>query len=170
MVSWQHRKTVCWKDKSYSSSSKHKIFIFGVSFTLKIHCIWEIRFKCESQLPAHPHLCFSFFRSAYCAASVASLTNILTPKLFEGTTNWILRYKTPPKSPALNQLHSSIELFYFIFNAFFFWPQLSELGGWPQWSARAGGPWWLHFLRHRRPRHPGQGTHAGSQSAAGEEL
>ncbi|XP_030577776.1 protein farnesyltransferase subunit beta [Archocentrus centrarchus] len=30
-------------------------------------------------------------RSAYCAASVASLTNILTPKLFEGTTSWILR-------------------------------------------------------------------------------
>eukprot|EP00064_Thunnus_orientalis_P001298 superscaffoldBa00000088_g1300 len=30
-------------------------------------------------------------RSAYCAASVASLTNILTPKLFEDTTNWILR-------------------------------------------------------------------------------
>uniref|UniRef100_A0A669BZL8 Protein farnesyltransferase subunit beta n=1 Tax=Oreochromis niloticus TaxID=8128 RepID=A0A669BZL8_ORENI len=29
-------------------------------------------------------------RSAYCAASVASLTNILTPKLFENTTNWIL--------------------------------------------------------------------------------
>ncbi|XP_035534183.1 LOW QUALITY PROTEIN: protein farnesyltransferase subunit beta [Morone saxatilis] len=29
-------------------------------------------------------------RSAYCAASVASLTNILTPKLFEDTTNWIL--------------------------------------------------------------------------------
>ncbi|XP_039982061.1 protein farnesyltransferase subunit beta [Xiphias gladius] len=30
-------------------------------------------------------------RSAYCAASVASLTNILTPRLFEDTTNWILR-------------------------------------------------------------------------------
>uniref|UniRef100_A0A3Q3FED6 Protein farnesyltransferase subunit beta n=1 Tax=Labrus bergylta TaxID=56723 RepID=A0A3Q3FED6_9LABR len=30
-------------------------------------------------------------RSAYCAASVASLTNILTPKLFEDTTSWILR-------------------------------------------------------------------------------
>ncbi|KAK3517040.1 hypothetical protein QTP70_033842 [Hemibagrus guttatus] len=29
-------------------------------------------------------------RSAYCAASVASLTNIITPKLFEGTHNWIL--------------------------------------------------------------------------------
>ncbi|MCI4389723.1 hypothetical protein PGIGA_G00101760 [Pangasianodon gigas] len=29
-------------------------------------------------------------RSAYCAASVASLTNIMTPKLFEGTHNWIL--------------------------------------------------------------------------------
>ncbi|KAI3364152.1 hypothetical protein L3Q82_010968 [Scortum barcoo] len=29
-------------------------------------------------------------RSAYCAASVASLTNIITPKLFEDTTNWIL--------------------------------------------------------------------------------
>lgn len=32
------------------------------------------------------------YRSAYCAASVASLTNILTPKLFEDTTHWILRY------------------------------------------------------------------------------
>ncbi|KAF0023715.1 hypothetical protein F2P81_024345 [Scophthalmus maximus] len=30
-------------------------------------------------------------RSAYCAASVATLTNILTPKLFEDTTTWILR-------------------------------------------------------------------------------
>uniref|UniRef100_A0A3P9P0F1 Protein farnesyltransferase subunit beta n=1 Tax=Poecilia reticulata TaxID=8081 RepID=A0A3P9P0F1_POERE len=29
-------------------------------------------------------------RSAYCAASVASLTNIMTPALFEDTTNWIL--------------------------------------------------------------------------------
>ncbi|XP_060772315.1 protein farnesyltransferase subunit beta [Neoarius graeffei] len=29
-------------------------------------------------------------RSAYCAASVASLTNIMTPKLFDGTHNWIL--------------------------------------------------------------------------------
>ncbi|KAK2864353.1 hypothetical protein Q7C36_003507 [Tachysurus vachellii] len=29
-------------------------------------------------------------RSAYCAASVASLTNIVTTKLFEGTHNWIL--------------------------------------------------------------------------------
>nr|XP_006632568.1 PREDICTED: protein farnesyltransferase subunit beta-like [Lepisosteus oculatus] len=28
-------------------------------------------------------------RSAYCAASVASLTNIITPTLFEGTPNWI---------------------------------------------------------------------------------
>ncbi|XP_069564584.1 protein farnesyltransferase subunit beta isoform X2 [Brachyistius frenatus] len=32
-----------------------------------------------------------FLRSAYCAASVASLTNILTSKLFEDTTSWILR-------------------------------------------------------------------------------
>ncbi|TNN45818.1 Protein farnesyltransferase subunit beta [Liparis tanakae] len=31
-------------------------------------------------------------RSAYCAASVASLTNIIVPKLFEDTPNWILRY------------------------------------------------------------------------------
>ncbi|KAG2457408.1 protein farnesyltransferase subunit beta [Polypterus senegalus] len=30
-------------------------------------------------------------RSAYCAASVASLTNIITPTLFEGTPNWITR-------------------------------------------------------------------------------
>ncbi|KAJ1103603.1 hypothetical protein NDU88_001024 [Pleurodeles waltl] len=30
-------------------------------------------------------------RSAYCAASVASLTNIITPTLFEGTPEWILR-------------------------------------------------------------------------------
>lgn len=30
-------------------------------------------------------------RSAYCAASVASLTNIVTPKLFEDTPSWILR-------------------------------------------------------------------------------
>nr|XP_014341316.1 PREDICTED: protein farnesyltransferase subunit beta isoform X2 [Latimeria chalumnae] len=30
-------------------------------------------------------------RSAYCAASVASLTNIITPTLFEGTAEWILR-------------------------------------------------------------------------------
>lgn len=30
-------------------------------------------------------------RSAYCAASVASLTNIITPTLFEGTPSWILR-------------------------------------------------------------------------------
>uniref|UniRef100_A0A7N4P4V5 Protein farnesyltransferase subunit beta n=1 Tax=Sarcophilus harrisii TaxID=9305 RepID=A0A7N4P4V5_SARHA len=29
--------------------------------------------------------------SAYCAASVASLTNIITPKLFEGTAEWIAR-------------------------------------------------------------------------------
>ncbi|XP_066532931.1 protein farnesyltransferase subunit beta [Hoplias malabaricus] len=29
-------------------------------------------------------------RSAYCAASVASLTNIITPTLFEGTHNWII--------------------------------------------------------------------------------
>lgn len=29
-------------------------------------------------------------RSAYCAASVATLTNILTPKLFEDTATWIL--------------------------------------------------------------------------------
>ncbi|XP_063078350.1 protein farnesyltransferase subunit beta [Engraulis encrasicolus] len=29
-------------------------------------------------------------RSAYCAASVASLTNIITPSLFEGTHHWIL--------------------------------------------------------------------------------
>lgn len=47
----------------------------------------------------HTHSCeFSFFRSAYCAASVASLTNIITPKLFENTTNWILRYRCPPLS------------------------------------------------------------------------
>lgn len=30
-------------------------------------------------------------RSAYCAASVASLTNIMTPKLFDGTAEWIAR-------------------------------------------------------------------------------
>ncbi|XP_051885438.1 protein farnesyltransferase subunit beta isoform X2 [Pristis pectinata] len=30
-------------------------------------------------------------RSAYCAASVASLTNIITPTLFEGTPEWIIR-------------------------------------------------------------------------------
>ncbi|KAJ8269891.1 hypothetical protein GJAV_G00107940 [Gymnothorax javanicus] len=30
-------------------------------------------------------------RSAYCAASVASLTNITTPALFDGTPSWILR-------------------------------------------------------------------------------
>ncbi|GCC38136.1 hypothetical protein chiPu_0016647 [Chiloscyllium punctatum] len=30
-------------------------------------------------------------RSAYCAASVASLTNIITPTLFEGTPEWVLR-------------------------------------------------------------------------------
>ncbi|XP_020380925.1 protein farnesyltransferase subunit beta [Rhincodon typus] len=30
-------------------------------------------------------------RSAYCAASVASLTNIVTPTLFEGTPEWVLR-------------------------------------------------------------------------------
>lgn len=30
-------------------------------------------------------------RSAYCAASVASLTNILTPTLFAGTAEWIAR-------------------------------------------------------------------------------
>ncbi|XP_041131303.1 protein farnesyltransferase subunit beta-like [Polyodon spathula] len=30
-------------------------------------------------------------RSAYCAASVASLTNIITASLFEGTPNWITR-------------------------------------------------------------------------------
>ncbi|TRY56978.1 hypothetical protein DNTS_023901 [Danionella cerebrum] len=29
-------------------------------------------------------------RSAYCAASVASLTNIITPTLFDGTHNWII--------------------------------------------------------------------------------
>uniref|UniRef100_A0A4W3I1Z1 Protein farnesyltransferase subunit beta n=1 Tax=Callorhinchus milii TaxID=7868 RepID=A0A4W3I1Z1_CALMI len=30
-------------------------------------------------------------RCAYCAASVASLTNIITPKLFEGTAEWVRR-------------------------------------------------------------------------------
>lgn len=30
-------------------------------------------------------------RSAYCAASVASLTNVVTPDLFEGTAEWIAR-------------------------------------------------------------------------------
>ncbi|NWR82047.1 FNTB farnesyltransferase, partial [Centropus unirufus] len=30
-------------------------------------------------------------RSAYCAASVASLTNVLTPALFAGTAEWIAR-------------------------------------------------------------------------------
>lgn len=30
-------------------------------------------------------------RSAYCAASVASLTNIITPDLFDGTPEWIIR-------------------------------------------------------------------------------
>ncbi|XP_038641021.1 protein farnesyltransferase subunit beta isoform X1 [Scyliorhinus canicula] len=30
-------------------------------------------------------------RSTYCAASVASLTNIITPTLFEGTPEWVLR-------------------------------------------------------------------------------
>ncbi|XP_063295865.1 protein farnesyltransferase subunit beta [Pelobates fuscus] len=30
-------------------------------------------------------------RSAYCAASVASLTNVLTPDLFDGTAEWIAR-------------------------------------------------------------------------------
>lgn len=30
-------------------------------------------------------------RSAYCAASVASLTNIITPTLFDGTAEWIAR-------------------------------------------------------------------------------
>lgn len=30
-------------------------------------------------------------RSAYCAASVASLTNIVTPTLFAGTAEWIAR-------------------------------------------------------------------------------
>lgn len=30
-------------------------------------------------------------RSAYCAAAVASLTNILTPALFTGTAEWIAR-------------------------------------------------------------------------------
>lgn len=34
---------------------------------------------------------FLFPRSAYCAASVASLTNIITPDLFEGTAEWIAR-------------------------------------------------------------------------------
>lgn len=49
------------------------------------------------QALALTHTCvFSFFRSAYCAASVASLTNIITPKLFENTTNWILRYSSSP--------------------------------------------------------------------------
>lgn len=33
-----------------------------------------------------------YFRSAYCAASVASLTNIITPKLFDGTAEWIARF------------------------------------------------------------------------------
>ncbi|NWT05446.1 FNTB farnesyltransferase, partial [Mionectes macconnelli] len=40
-----------------------------------------------SHIPEHP---FSR-RSAYCAASVASLTNILTPALFSGTAEWIAR-------------------------------------------------------------------------------
>jgi hypothetical protein len=39
--------------------------------------------------------CFCLSRSAYCAASVASLTNILTPDLFEGTAEWIARWERP---------------------------------------------------------------------------
>ena len=30
-----------------------------------------------------------FFRGAYCAASAARLTNIVTPDLFDGTAEWI---------------------------------------------------------------------------------
>lgn len=73
--------------------------------------LWKIRCKCRSRLPAHPHLCCSFYRSAYCAASVASLTNILTPKLFEDTTNWILRYNPPPPPPPQRLLLNHQRLF-----------------------------------------------------------
>lgn len=33
---------------------------------------------------------FFLFRGAYCAASVARLTNIITPDLFDGTPEWIV--------------------------------------------------------------------------------
>lgn len=33
-----------------------------------------------------------YFRGAYCAASVARLTNIITPQLFDGTPEWVIRY------------------------------------------------------------------------------
>ena len=42
-------------------------------------------------------------RSAYCAASVASLTNIITPDLFEGTAEWIARWEMLGLVPFLRQ-------------------------------------------------------------------
>ncbi|PIO36468.1 hypothetical protein AB205_0168840 [Aquarana catesbeiana] len=41
-------------------------------------------------------------RSAYCAASVASLTNIMTPKLFDGTAEWIARVCQCPSPEGAN--------------------------------------------------------------------
>lgn len=136
------------------------------------------RCKRRRTLPAHPHLCFfSFYRSTYCAASVASLTNILTPQLFENTTNWILRYSKAKNNSLLLLktilcLHfsSNQRVHHYVFNALFFCLQLSELGGWSERSAGFGGPRWLHFLWHSCPCHPGQRTHAGSQSLAGEGV
>lgn len=109
-------------------------------------------------------------RSAYCAASVASLTNILTPKLFEDTTTWILRYNTPLLQIIMRLLKKFL-CFSVIKDVFADWllcVQVSELGGWSQRSAGSGGPRRLHVLWHGSPRHPGQRTHAGSQSLAGE--
>lgn len=51
---------------------------------------------------------------------------------------------------------------------FSFCLQLSELGGRSERSAGSGGPRRLHLLWHGCPRHPGQRTHAGSQSPVGK--
>jgi hypothetical protein len=37
------------------------------------------------------NIVFVLFRGAYCAASVARLTNILTTQMFDGTPEWITR-------------------------------------------------------------------------------
>ena len=80
---------------------KHKLDVYiWCAGSLKIRCFGRYHVSVGGDFLL-THICvfflfffffFFFYRSAYCAASVASLTNILTPKLFEDTTNWILRY------------------------------------------------------------------------------
>lgn len=98
--------------------------LYLVCWQSKNTVLWKIRCKCrKNRLPAHPRLCFFLFRrSAYCAASVASLTNILTPKLFEDTTNWILRYNPPPQRSIIELLKTVLCLHFSINQGVFLFP------------------------------------------------